>query len=112
MIDVLSNDFMKIAGIIDKNADVLAKQGADKVLELERKYVPIDTRALYDSIRIEQQADAEYDVIAGDLAADVDYADYVNYGTYNSPAQPFVEPAAAQTRWAWYDTVGLELLDG
>jgi len=106
MIDILSNDFEKLASQIDKNADRLAKQGADKVLQLEQKYVPVDTRALYDTLRIETIADNEFEVIAGNLAEGVDYADYVNYGTYNSPAQPFVEPAVHQTRWVWYDEVG------
>ena len=112
MIDVVSNNFEALAKQLNTNSGKLVVSGSDKVIELEKRYVPIDTRALHDTIRAIVISDDEIDVVAGNLDEGVDYADYVEYGTYYSPAQPFVTPAAAQTRWAWYDQVAEGLFDG
>lgn len=77
------------------------KRAAGFVADIETQLVPVDTSALKQTIRVVRVSADHYQVIAGDPTATrpndgraVDYAPYVEYGTPNSAAQPFVAPAA------------------
>jgi len=57
---------------------------ADEVVGLARAYVPVDTGNLQASIQKGE----------GGVYSDVEYAPFVEYGTSDTPAQPFMRPAA------------------
>lgn len=56
----------------------------DDVALAARLNAPVDTGALADSIRNDR----------GHVTVEVDYAAYVEYGTSDTPPQPFLRPAA------------------
>lgn len=104
------NRFKELADQLHSNADILARETAARIVEVEQSLVPVDTGALRDSIHVERLGNASYNVIAGDLNADVDYAVYIEYGRSDSAAQPFVTPAAELTRPDFIDMASRELL--
>lgn len=63
-----------------------------------RRYVPILTSALHDSIRTEYPSEEEGRVYFGDVAGGVDYHLYQEYGTSIMEAQPYARPALYKTR--------------
>jgi HK97 gp10 family phage protein len=67
----------------------LEKTAADIYKEALR-LVPVDSGALKESIEV-IIGDMEITVTAGNQ--DIDYADYVEFGTINQKAQPFLTPA-------------------
>jgi HK97 gp10 family phage protein len=70
-------------------------RAADHVADLARQLAPVDTGALRDSIRVEPgDTPTSRKVVAGGGA--VAYAAHVEYGTADSPAQPFMTPAVEQ----------------
>lgn len=71
------------------------ERGANLIADLARQLVPVDTGALQASIRVEDGATpTSRTIVAGGGA--VDYAAFVEYGTANSPAQPYMTPAKEQ----------------
>lgn len=66
-----------------KNA-ALAVEGQAKAL------APVDTGALRNSIQTELEGDLTAHVVVG-----VEYAEYVEHGTYKMAPQPYLTPAAA-----------------
>lgn len=60
---------------------------ADEVVTHMKGVVPVDTGKLRDSIEKKQEGDS---VSVGPRG--VEYAEYVEYGTSRSPAQPYVRP--------------------
>lgn len=67
------------------NAALFAVEGHAKSI------VPVDTGALKNSIHV---TPADAGTLSGECSASMDYAVYVEYGTYRSPAQPYMTPAA------------------
>ncbi len=63
---------------------------------IARQLVPVDTGALRASIKIAKQP--RYGSLIGTLEASEFYAKFVEYGTVNMDAQPFMTPAAEQGR--------------
>jgi HK97 gp10 family phage protein len=63
-----------------------------------RRYVPVDTGRLRETIRVEDAGPAHFQVWFGDVAAGVDYHLYQEYGTSKMAAQPYARPAAYQER--------------
>jgi HK97 gp10 family phage protein len=59
-----------------------------------RRGAPVKTGHLRDSVQ------AEYDeaTLSGTVAVTADYAKYVEHGTDDTSAQPFIQPAAQVTR--------------
>jgi HK97 gp10 family phage protein len=55
--------------------------------------VPVDTGALRASIESEMTGDT-----SGQVATNIDYSVYVEYGTTKAPAQPYMTPAAEAER--------------
>ena len=88
-------------------------KSAEQIASKARQLVPKDTRQLESSIRAKgrrkksgieilasQLARGDYEtalpgawVFAGDRHKDVYWAHWVEYGTYNAPAHPFMRPA-------------------
>jgi len=66
----------------------------DKTVERARTYAPIRTGALYESLRA---GAAKTTVTIRSGSARVKYAKYVEFGTKNMPARPFMRLAAAET---------------
>lgn len=96
---VVLNRFLELAEQLHRNADTLAKSGAEQIADEARMGVPVDTKALYNSIRVEPIEHGHYQVIAGDQ--DVDYAAVVEYGrgdTSAYPVQPYMTPASEIAR--------------
>ena len=63
-----------------------------------RRYVPVLTGDLRDSIREDLGGPAVARVWAGDVAAGVDYHLFQEFGTSVTSAQPYMRPAAYQYR--------------
>ncbi len=57
---------------------------ANDVADLARAYCPVDTGRLRDSITAGPNG----------VSTDVEYASFVEYGTSDTPAEPFMRPAA------------------
>lgn len=85
--------------------DRVAAEGLDEVIneameagvESAQRLVPIDTGELHDGIEIVEFASngrGSYGV------TDVDYADDVEFGTQNAPAQPYLRPSVDAMRQA------------
>lgn len=73
------------------------------IVDDAKRYVPVDTGALQDTIRHEivpapGDFGVELHVIAGDDNRGVDYPAYVENGTSRMAAQPFLRPAVEQRR--------------
>ena len=64
-------------------------EAAAKVADAAKAIAPVDTGALQASIHVVTGKDGEAEVIA-----DVPYAVFVEFGTINDTAQPFLRPAA------------------
>lgn len=67
--------------------DIIAKTTAD-CLDAAQAIVPVDTGALKNSIA------AEVDGFTGVVSTNMEYAWFVEDGTYKMAAQPFMRPAA------------------
>lgn len=75
----------------------LAKTTADRVAGEARIRCPVRTGALRDSIRVRKQRGRDsYTVAAG--SREVFYAKFVEWGTVNTAAQPFLLPAAESVK--------------
>lgn len=73
----------------DKAVDAGVLTGAEAVLAEAEAIVPVDTGTLRDSLEI--SVDDDGGVIVG---TPVEYAPFVEFGTSDTPAQPFLRPAA------------------
>lgn len=85
---------------LDRIADRLAgvtqeaiEEFADDVVQHMKGVVPVDTGKLRDSIEKKTEGDA---VTVGPRG--VEYAEFVEYGTSRSPAQPYVRPTIEWAR--------------
>lgn len=73
-----------------------ARESAERVKNLMIEFAPIDTGALVASIRVQEGAKGlVYKVGPG---AEINYAEFVEFGTSNMPAQPYVRPAIEAER--------------
>jgi len=76
-----------LAAASEKAVDAGAEVGAQAVLNVAEATVPVDTGTLRDSLHVDQDTDG---VLVG---SDVPYAVFVEYGTSDTPSQPFLRPA-------------------
>jgi len=85
---IVQNDFPKIiAGLEPKAEAIVAKTAMD--LEAHAKSrAPVDTGTLKNSIQATKIGPAHWRVVVN-----VDYGMYVEWGTANMAAQPFLQPA-------------------
>lgn len=72
-----------------------AEEAANRIQRRAKEFVPVDTGRLRDSIRVTQTGKASFNVGPGD---EVEYAEYVEFGTSRSPAQPYMRPALEAER--------------
>ncbi len=71
-------------------------QTAADVVSIAKQLAPVDTGALKQSIGAIPETSTS--ILIG---SDKEYAPFVEYGTVNSPAQPFLTPAFAQAESAF-----------
>ena len=71
-------------GIADAAVIVTTGTLSQDVADLARAYVPVDTGRLRDSITAGPTG----------VTSDVEYAGFVEYGTSDMPAEPYMRPAA------------------
>jgi len=91
----LSSAQQRLRNIADRVAGVTEQavsDFADEVVDQMKGVVPVDTGVLRDSIE-KMGGNGKYTV----GPRDVDYAAFVEYGTSNGPAQPYVAPTL---QWA------------
>ena len=81
----------QLSEIADLDWVAAEKEGMEVIAEGARALVPIDTGALYDTIRVEVEGEV-VQLVAGD-DADVDYHMHVEFGTIKMAAQPYMRPA-------------------
>ncbi len=89
-----------VAITVDNTDEVLRLLGQAKAAALEemgtigeayaKMECPVDTGNLRNSITHTSDDNAAY------IGTNVEYAPYVEYGTYKMPAQPFLKPAATE----------------
>lgn len=93
-------DFENISTTIKSSSADKLKAAADFIVQRAQEMCPVDTGALRDSITAGEVADdgdtLSLDVTAGDDT--VDYAAYVELGTYKMGAQPYLGPAYEEGR--------------
>lgn len=68
---------------------------AEAIKDRAQQLVPVDTGRLRDSIRVNELGPRSYTVGPGD---EVEYAEYVEYGTSRMAAQPYMRPAIELAR--------------
>jgi HK97 gp10 family phage protein len=88
-------DLLKIQAATAAAGKVAEERGAEEVLQAAKAKVPVATGRLSDSLRVRREAD---DVFVG---TDVEYAAFVEFGTHDAPAQPFLRPAADSAKPAF-----------
>lgn len=69
----------------------------DEIAQDAQDLAPVRTGALRDSIHGDVVEDSPVEV-RGRVSADVDYAAYVELGTYKMVAQPYLQPALYKER--------------
>jgi len=81
-----------------------ARESAERLRALMVEFAPIDTGALVASIRVQEGAKGlVYKVGPG---AEIVYAEFVEFGTSNMAAQPYVRPAVEMERSKVGKTIG------
>jgi HK97 gp10 family phage protein len=81
---------MDQAGLVElqKSLDVYLKVLANEVVTEAKILCPVDTGNLRDSIKILEERKDEIDI-----GSEADYANFIEFGTRNMVAQPYLRPA-------------------
>jgi HK97 gp10 family phage protein len=87
-VDAAIAKFLALGKVSDAAVEAGEKAGAEDVLTGAQARVPVDTGNLRDSLTT--ASDPEGGTLVG---TEVDYAVFVEYGTSDTPAQPFLRPA-------------------
>jgi HK97 gp10 family phage protein len=80
----LEAKLLRLAAAANEIAGAATQSYAEDIAEDARGYTPVETGRLRDSIYSDEN----------EVGTDVEYAPFVEYGTVNMPAQPFLRPAA------------------
>lgn len=72
---------------LEKSADAVTKNSAEKMNFKAKKYAPVDTWFMHDSIF------TFHDFLMSEVQSTATYSGYVNYGTRYQYAQPFFSRA-------------------
>jgi len=102
--DRLAQRLAKLEQDVTKAAAGALKEGAEAVAEAARDRVRAQTDGsgeLEDSIRVVPSVDG----LSVRVEATAPHASYVEYGTVDQPAQPFLTPAVEENRQAVIDGV-------
>lgn len=78
---------------INRRVDGLLNELAEEIAADARRFAPVDTGQLRDSIRPEPARGGRVQI-----TADADYAGYVELGTRYMDAQPYLRPALYRRR--------------
>lgn len=92
---VLKSDLTRLAKLAPELAKAALLQTAQDIYEVSQQLVPVDTGALKQSGGVDVVDSSTVRIGYGN-DSDVQYAKYVEYGTSNSPAQPYLTPAFTQ----------------
>lgn len=106
-VKVKSNRLPGLSNRVSTKANDVAKESADFTAALARQLAPVDSGDLKSSISVEKDGDGY--VVAPHTPYDI----FVEFGTSDSPAQPFLTPASErgkniflnQSREVWKDAV-------
>jgi HK97 gp10 family phage protein len=93
-LDVLARRLKALPDVVERACRNAVKAETTAVAQDMRRGAPRDTGELQESI----QAEFDPKAIEGRAAATARHAKYVENGTTENPAQPFVEPAAERSR--------------
>lgn len=85
-----------IARTLDEEIDSGIRNAAEQIAADAKGRVPVDSGALRNAIHVDRHGDGDYSVVAGDSTAF--YGHIVEHGGVNTPARPFLIPAAEATR--------------
>ncbi len=88
----LKSRLPQITIALSQRARLAGKDLADAIAEEARSRVPVDSGALRDAIHVTFQGDNDWNVVAGDRKAF--YGHIIEHGGVNTPARPFLVPAA------------------
>lgn len=99
-IKIVYDDLPKVVVKLRKGAAMKTKQTVEDIRDTAKQIVPVDTGQLRDSIVVIQTGPTEWTVQP--LA---EYALFVELGTVNSPAQPYMQPAVAQHRETFFNSM-------
>lgn len=88
--------FNQVAEEIKREASEALLQTGRDILQISQGLVPVDTGALRQSGGVVPESSTR--VVVGYGGGGVDYAALVEYGSSNSPAQPFLTPSFAQAK--------------
>ena len=88
----LQSDLSKLADAADDIVREALLTTAADIVNLSKQLAPVDTGALKESISADPVSSTR--VLIG---SDRDYSPFVEYGTSQSPAQPYLTPAFAQS---------------
>lgn len=97
----IQSRFDEIAEDMAKELDEVMRDGAEVVADLAKQLAPADTGELRDSIEVEAWTEPGYYTVQATARAAVTkgrnrgayYGPYVEFGTNDTPMQPFLGPA-------------------
>jgi HK97 gp10 family phage protein len=87
----IPNPFLEQQWTASHEAESMLSGVGARIAESARFMAPRLTGALAVSIRVDMTTDGEDRAV--EILADVPYAGYVEFGTSDTPAQPFLRPA-------------------
>lgn len=85
-------DSQALGRVVAEVKDIHVREIAEDILAESQRLVPVDSGRLKRSGKVVETDDG-FEVVY-----DAPYAAYVEHGTINSPAQPFLTPAATRRR--------------
>lgn len=94
------NNVPKVTATLRANASSKTLATVKKIQATAKQLAPVLTGALRDSIVIERVNSYQYTVYPL-----VDYGLYQELGTINNPPHPFMQPAAAQHREEFFESM-------
>lgn len=92
-VKITNNRILELKNKLHNAAKNLSKDAADETVRIAKILVPVDEGTLRDSIEAKEDEDGSWSA-----SPNTDYDVFVEYGTINTPAQPYLTPAAEQAK--------------
>lgn len=100
-VEQLRKKLRAVSKHLRRNVSPAVDKSADEIISQAKSFAPVDDGTLRDSIRTRNKTDLGVDIVAGGSPTkrktasgfEYDYAVGAEFGTQNSPAQPFFWPA-------------------
>lgn len=89
---------------IETGAAAGTRTGLEAIAELARRHVAVDTGELLESIHLQME-----DETHGEVTADAPHAGYVEFGTADTPPQPYMTPAGELGRQPFVKATSSEI---